>query len=57
MGLDLTKELTTCGSPAYFMTAALTLPWVLLFFFGYRSYLLKRQQEKTAVDFPVSHKN
>ena len=55
VALDLTKELTECGSPAYFMTAALTLPWVLMFFFGYRSYLLRRQDEKTAVGFPVSY--
>ena len=54
VAIDLTKELTSCGSIAYFMTTALTLPWVILFFFGYRTYLLKRQAEKIALAFQVS---
>jgi len=50
-GLDMAKELAPCGSQAYVLATALTIPYVLVFFFGYRNYLMKRQKEKLEVGY------
>jgi uncharacterized membrane protein YfcA len=50
-GLDMAKELAPCGSQSYVLSTLLTIPYVLVFFFGYRSYLMKRQKEKLACGF------
>jgi len=49
--LDVTKELSDCGSQAYYFSAFLTIPYVLLFFFTYRSYLMRMQAEKVSLGF------
>jgi uncharacterized membrane protein YfcA len=46
-----TKEYSDCGSAAYWASAMLTVPWTLVFFFGYRNYLIKRENRKLELGF------
>jgi hypothetical protein len=49
--LDVTKELAACGSSAYYLSTFLTIPYVAIFFFTYRRYLINLQAEKVALGY------
>jgi uncharacterized membrane protein YfcA len=49
--LDLSKETAACGSSTYYLATFLTIPYVALFFFTYRRYLINMQAEKVQVGY------
>mmetsp|Transcript_127 Transcript_127/g.132 ORF Transcript_127/g.132 Transcript_127/m.132 type:complete len:584 (+) Transcript_127:78-1829(+) len=48
---DLAKEYSKCGSYIYWLSAFLTIPWTLIFFFGYRRYLIRLDKDKRNLGF------
>lgn len=48
---DLIKEYSECGSNWYWASALLTIPWTLVFFIGYRRYLMRLEKDKHALGF------